>query len=69
MEEKRPSLPEVVTVRKRPRIPGVTLNRLMIEVSYLIDALHLITEIRLKKASNIRDWFYTVWTPDFGPLS
>ena len=29
MEEKRPSLPEVVTVRKRPRTPGVTLNRLM----------------------------------------
>ena len=28
MEEKRPSLPEVVTVRKRPRTPGVTLNRL-----------------------------------------
>ena len=28
MEEKRQSLPEVVTVRKRPRIPGVTLNRL-----------------------------------------
>ena len=30
MEEKRPSLPEVVTVRKRPRTPGVTLNRLSI---------------------------------------
>ena len=29
MEEKRPSLPEVVTVRKRPRTPGVTLNRLI----------------------------------------
>ena len=29
IEEKRPSLPEVVTVRKRPRIPGVTLNRLI----------------------------------------
>ena len=29
MEEKRPSLPEVVTVRKRPRTPGVTLNSLM----------------------------------------
>ena len=29
MEEKRPSLPEVVTVRMRPRTPGVTLNRLM----------------------------------------
>ena len=28
IEEKRPSLPEVVTVRKRPWIPGVTLNRL-----------------------------------------
>ena len=28
MEEKRPSLPEVVTVRKRLRTPGVTLNRL-----------------------------------------
>ena len=28
MEEKRPSLPEVMTVRKRPRTPGVTLNRL-----------------------------------------
>ena len=28
MEEKRPSLPKVVTVRKHPRIPGVTLNRL-----------------------------------------
>ena len=28
MEEKRPSLPEVVTVRKRPQIPRVTLNRL-----------------------------------------
>ena len=28
MEEKRPSLPEVVAVRKCPRIPRVTLNRL-----------------------------------------
>ena len=29
MEEKRPSLLEVVTVRKCPRTPGVTLNRLI----------------------------------------
>ena len=33
MEEKRPSLPEVVTVRKHPRIPGVTLNRLILQGS------------------------------------
>ena len=31
MEEKRPSLPKVVTVRKRPRTPGVTLNRLKVK--------------------------------------
>ena len=36
MEEKRPSLPEVVTVRKRPRIPGVTLNRLRVKGNLLI---------------------------------
>ena len=28
MEEKWPSLPEVVTVQERPRTPGVMLNRL-----------------------------------------
>ena len=28
MQENRPSLPEVVTVRKRPRIPRLTLNKL-----------------------------------------
>ena len=42
MEEKRPSLPEVVTVRKRPRTPGVTLNRL----------IRLIESIELKMAIN-----------------
>ena len=32
MEEKQPSFPEVVTVWKHPRIPGVTLNRLRISL-------------------------------------
>ena len=37
MEEKRLSLPEVVTVRKRPRTPGVTLNRLsQIKMKWLL---------------------------------
>ena len=38
LEEKRPSLPEVVTVRKRPQTPGVTLNRLMTFQSFLPNA-------------------------------
>ena len=40
MEEKRPSLPEVVTVRKRPRTPGVTLNRLKVIPCVSVCAKH-----------------------------
>ena len=34
--EKRPSLPEVVTVRNHLRIPGATLNRLSISFVYIL---------------------------------